>query len=111
MQRVSENYRKIRNTFRYVLGNLGDFDPQCDALPFEQLQAIDQYILRRTVEMSADVTRCYDEFAFHKIYPRIGGPPIGADGYLEDRRGPGSAAGPGDELYHGRGMGLPAQSC
>ena len=71
MQRVSENYRKIRNTFRYVLGNLGDFNPQCDALPFEQLQAIDQYILRRTVEMSADVTRCYDEFAFHKIYQSV----------------------------------------
>jgi len=71
MQRVSENYRKIRNTFRYVLGNLGDFDPQRDSVPFEQLQAIDQYMLRRTVDIAADVRRWYEEVAFHKIYQGV----------------------------------------
>ena len=48
MQRVAENYRKIRNTFRYILGNLGDFDPQTDAVPFEKMEALDQYMLRQT---------------------------------------------------------------
>jgi isoleucyl-tRNA synthetase len=72
MQRVAESYRKIRNSlFRYVLSNLYDFDPQKDAVPFEKMDILDQYMLRQTVAMAADVTRWYDEFAFHKIYHRI----------------------------------------
>ena len=71
MQRIAENYRKIRNTFRYILGNLHGFDPQRDALPFEKLEALDQYMLRQAAAMAADVTRWYDEFAFHKIYQRV----------------------------------------
>ncbi len=72
MQRVAESYRKIRNSlFRYVLSNLYDFDPQKNAVPFEEMDLLDQYMLRQTVAMSADVTRWYDEFAFHKIYHRI----------------------------------------
>ncbi len=72
MQRVAESYRKIRNSlFRYVLSNLYDFDPQKDAVAFEEMDILDQYMLRQTVAMSADVTRWYDEFAFHKIYHRI----------------------------------------
>jgi isoleucyl-tRNA synthetase len=71
MQRTAENYRKIRNTFRYILGNLSGFDPQRDAVPFEQMEAIDQYMLRQTVAMATDVVRWYDEFEFHKIYHRV----------------------------------------
>jgi isoleucyl-tRNA synthetase len=72
MQRAGENYRTIRNNlFRYVLGNLYDFDPAKDALPFEKLEAIDQYMLRETCALTADVLRWYEEFAFHKIYQRI----------------------------------------
>ena len=72
MQRAGENYRTIRNNlFRYVLGNLYDFDPSRDALPFEKLEAIDQYMLRETAALTADVLRWYEEFAFHKIYQRI----------------------------------------
>ena len=72
MQRVAESYRKIRNSlFRYVLSNLYDFDPQKDAVSFDELDLLDQYMLRQTVAMAADVTRWYDEFAFHKIYHRI----------------------------------------
>jgi len=72
MQRAAEAYRDIRNKlFRYVLSNLYDFDPQLNAVPFEKLQAVDQYILRQTFALSADVTRWYEEFAFHKIYQRV----------------------------------------
>lgn len=72
MQRVAESYRKIRNSlFRYVLSNLYDFDPQKHAVPFEEMDILDQYMLRQTVAMAVDVTRWYDEFAFHKIYHRI----------------------------------------
>jgi len=71
MQRVAENYRKIRNTFRYVLGNLGDFNPDTDAVPFESMEALDQYMMRQTCAFAADVRSSYDEFAFHKIYHRL----------------------------------------
>jgi isoleucyl-tRNA synthetase len=72
MQNIAENYRTIRNSlFRYVLSNLYDFDPAQHAVPFEKLQALDQYMLWQTVAMAGDVVRWYDEFAFHKIYQRV----------------------------------------
>jgi isoleucyl-tRNA synthetase len=72
MRSVAENYRTIRNSlFKYGLGNLFDFDPAQDALPFEKLGAIDQYVLRQTAALAADVDRWYQEFAFHKIYQRV----------------------------------------
>jgi isoleucyl-tRNA synthetase len=71
MQRVAGIYRDIRNTFRFILGNLYDFDPAKDAVAFDELQALDQYMLRQMVEVSTEVQRSYEEFAFHKIYHRI----------------------------------------
>jgi isoleucyl-tRNA synthetase len=71
MLRVAENYRKIRNTFRYILGNLYDFDPQTDAVAFDQMEELDQYMLRQTCAFAADVRSAYEEFAFHKIYHRV----------------------------------------
>ena len=71
MKRLGENYKKIRNTFRYILGNLGGFDPQKHAVEFEKLHAIDQYMLRQTAAMAVEVAKWYEEFAFHKIYHRI----------------------------------------
>jgi isoleucyl-tRNA synthetase len=71
MQRVGENYKKIRNTFRYILSNLFDFDPGKDAVPFEKMEELDQYMLRQTSSFAADVRNGYEEFAFHKIYHRV----------------------------------------
>ena len=55
MQRVAGNYREIRNTFRFILGNLDGFDPITDAVAFEQMQPIDQYMLRQA---GRSVDRC-----------------------------------------------------
>ena len=71
MLRVAENYRKIRNTFRYILGNLGEFNPEADAVPFEKMEELDQYMLRQTCGFAADVRSAYEEFAFHRIYHRV----------------------------------------
>src|SRR5580658_422953 len=72
MQRVAESYRKIRNSlFRYVLSNLYDFDPQKNAVPFEEMDILDQHMLRLTATLAADVRRWFDEFAFHRIYHRV----------------------------------------
>ncbi len=68
MQRVAENYRKIRNTFRYILSNLYDFDPARDAVAHEDMQALDQYMLRQMATLNGQVTEWYDAFAFHRIY-------------------------------------------
>jgi isoleucyl-tRNA synthetase len=72
MQRVAENYRAIRNNlFKNALGNLYDFDPKTNAVPFEKLEALDQYMLRQTAALARDVRTSYTEFAFHKIYHRV----------------------------------------
>lgn len=71
MQRVGDNYKKIRNTFRYILSNLYDFDPAKDAIPFDKIEEIDQYMLRQTCAFADDVRSGYDEFAFHRIYHRV----------------------------------------
>ena len=72
MQRVAENYRKLRNSlFRYILGNLQDFDPVRDSVPFSEMHALDRYMLRQTAAVAEEIKGWYDEFAFHKIYQRI----------------------------------------
>ena len=71
MQRLGENYKKIRNTFRYILSNLYDFDPVKDAVPFEKMEELDRYMLDQTRAFATDVRDGYDEFAFHKIYHRV----------------------------------------
>ena len=71
MQRVAENYRKIRNTVRYILGNLYDFDPSRDGVPHDEMQSLDQFMLRQTAMLNGQVTDWYDAFAFHRIYHRI----------------------------------------
>ena len=67
MKQVAENYRKVRNTFRYLLSNLPDFDP-AHALGFDHLQPLDQYWLIRAAEMSDQVRQFYERFEFHRIY-------------------------------------------
>jgi isoleucyl-tRNA synthetase len=71
MTQLSEAYRKIRNTFRFALGNLSDFDPSRDALPHDRLEEMDQWMLERTADL---VKRCRDWYAaydFHRIYHAI----------------------------------------
>ncbi len=71
MQRVSENYRKLRNTLRFLLGNLHDFVPGMHSVEFSEMEPLDQYILARTAELDAKVRRAYDEFEFHRAYHAI----------------------------------------
>ncbi len=69
MQRVSDNYRKLRNTLRFLLGNLHDFDPATNAVhDFAKLEPLDQYILARTAELDAKIRKAYDTFEFHRAY-------------------------------------------
>jgi len=71
MTRTSEGYRKIRNTARYLLANLSDFDPATDALPADRLLPLDRWILDRASRAVARCRQAYDEFEFHIVYHRI----------------------------------------
>ncbi|HEX4606125.1 MAG TPA: isoleucine--tRNA ligase [Candidatus Angelobacter sp.] len=68
MKQVAENYRKVRNTFKYLLSNLPDFDPAQHALKFDDLQPLDQYWLMRTNALSDRICGFYANFEFHRIY-------------------------------------------
>jgi isoleucyl-tRNA synthetase len=68
LARLSEAYRKLRNTFRYCLGNLYDFDPQKDMVSGGQLEEIDAWALTQTSDLMERVKAAYDEYAFHKVY-------------------------------------------
>ena len=71
MTQLSEAYRKIRNTFRFALGNLSDFDPAHNSLPGEQMEEMDRWMLDRTADL---VKRCRDWYAayeFHRVYHAI----------------------------------------
>ena len=68
MQRVSDNYRKLRNTFRFLLGSIGDFDPAKHEVKFADMQPLDQYMLARTAEVSKKIRASYEAFEFHRVY-------------------------------------------
>src|SRR5438445_270864 len=71
MTQLSEAYRKIRNTFRFALGNLGDFDPSRDVLSNEQLEEIDRWMLDRTAELLRKCREWYANYEFHRVYHAI----------------------------------------
>jgi len=71
MTQLSEAYRKIRNTFRFALSNLGDFDPSRDALPNNQLEEIDQWMLDRTADLVKKCREWYGSYDFHRVYHAI----------------------------------------
>ncbi|HXJ95298.1 MAG TPA: isoleucine--tRNA ligase [Terriglobia bacterium] len=68
LQRLSEAYRKLRNTFRYCLGNLYDFDPARDVVPSDSLEEIDAWALQRTADILTEVEAAYKDYAFHRVY-------------------------------------------
>jgi isoleucyl-tRNA synthetase len=71
MTQLSEAYRKIRNTFRFALGNLSDFNPSRDALANEQLDEMDRWMLERTAELVKRCREWYAAYEFHRVYHAI----------------------------------------
>lgn len=68
LTRMGESYRKIRNTFRFMLGNLYDFNPNLDKVAYQDLMRIDQWVLHRLTQLIQKVTDAYEKFEFHTIY-------------------------------------------
>ena len=71
LERLSEAYRKLRNTLRYLLSNLSDFDPARDAVPGDALVGIDAWILTRTGDLVKRSLDAYAEYQFHKVYRAV----------------------------------------
>jgi isoleucyl-tRNA synthetase len=71
MQRVSDNYRKLRNTLRFLLSNLYDFDPAKNSIAFSAMEPLDQFILARTAELDAKIREAYEDFEFHRAYQAL----------------------------------------
>ena len=67
LTRVAEAYRKLRNTMRYLLANLYDFDPTADSVPETQLEEVDRYILARYADVAQRVLTAYDEYEFGAV--------------------------------------------
>ena len=68
LKQVSEAYRKIRNTAKFLLGNLADFDPKKDRIDFAELAEIDQYIEIKTNNYAKDALEAYQDFRFDDVY-------------------------------------------
>jgi isoleucyl-tRNA synthetase len=70
-KRIGDSYRRMRNTLRFLLGNLHGFDPKEHAVPFDDLVAIDQWMIAKTFHLQNDVVTAYRNYEFHKIYQEI----------------------------------------
>jgi isoleucyl-tRNA synthetase len=71
LARVVEAYRKIRNTCRYLVANLYDFDPDKDSLPVSSLREVDRYALARYAEFAGAALDAYDAYDFPAIFQRV----------------------------------------
>ncbi len=71
LKQVAEVYRKIRNTFRFLLGNLADFNPAQDAIAYDQLREVDQFMLVKLNQVIKTVDHAYENYEFAAIYHAV----------------------------------------
>ncbi|TVQ17769.1 MAG: isoleucine--tRNA ligase [Leptolyngbya sp. DLM2.Bin15] len=71
LKQMADVYRKIRNTSRFLLGNLHDFDPAKDAVAYDQLPELDRYMLHRISEVFTDVTDAFESFQFFRFFQTV----------------------------------------
>jgi isoleucyl-tRNA synthetase len=68
VKNVANNYRNIRNTLRFQVGNLHDFDPSSQAVPLKDLSAIDKWVLSQLAKLVSNVTAAYEAYEFHRAF-------------------------------------------
>jgi isoleucyl-tRNA synthetase len=71
LKRMADSYRRIRNTVRFLLGNLNGFDPATDAVAVNELVAIDRWALARTAALHEEIADAFRRYEFHVIYQKI----------------------------------------
>ena len=68
---LAQNYLKIRNTARYILGNLAGFDPKTDLVPYDQMCELDRWALMKLNALVSKVIKGYDDYEFHVVLHAI----------------------------------------
>ena len=71
VKQLADVYRKVRNTARYLLGNLHDFDPATDAIPVAELPLLDRWMLQRTAELITGVSGDFEKFEFYRFFQSL----------------------------------------
>ena len=71
LKRMADSYRRMRNTVRFLLGNLNGFDPKQHSVKPADMLALDRWALARTRELQAEITEAYRKYAFHLIYQKV----------------------------------------
>jgi isoleucyl-tRNA synthetase len=71
LKQMADVYRKIRNTARFLLGNLHDFDPAKDAVSYAELPELDRYMLHRTTEIFDEVTDAFNTYQFFRFFQTV----------------------------------------
>jgi isoleucyl-tRNA synthetase len=71
LARVVDAYRRIRNTLRFLLANVSDFDPATDAVPLDQMLEIDRYALARAAQFQAEILAHFDVYEFHPVVAKL----------------------------------------
>lgn len=71
LAQVAEVYKKVRNTIRFILGNLSDFNPDTNYIEYENRDEIDRYIMNKTNRLVKEVIEAYEEYDFHVVYNKI----------------------------------------
>jgi isoleucyl-tRNA synthetase len=71
LDQLIDSYRKIRNTIRFMLGNLNDFNPKTQEVPLEKMEAIDRWLLHRLQEVTKSIKSAYETWQFHTIIQEI----------------------------------------
>jgi isoleucyl-tRNA synthetase len=71
LKQLSDAYRRIRNTNRFMLGNLFDFDPEKDAVAYESMMEIDRFALHKLQDLTKRLRKAYEDYEFHIIYHRL----------------------------------------
>jgi len=68
LQRLSEAYRRIRNTCRYLLGNLDGFDPEKESVPWEEMEELDRWALLRLSQVTGRILDAYEKYQYHTVF-------------------------------------------
>ncbi len=71
LQRTVDVYRRLRNTARYLLANTYDFDPERDAVPFEEMVALDRWAVDQAFRLQREIVSAYEHYQFHHLYHKI----------------------------------------
>ncbi|SEN08958.1 isoleucine--tRNA ligase [Lihuaxuella thermophila] len=71
LKQIAEVYRKLRNTFRFLLGNLNGFDPDQDRVNVNEMTELDRYALSKLQRLIERVTKAYDHYEFHQVYYQV----------------------------------------